>query len=495
LNKKIFTPLRVGLLTLGGLAAFAFLFGNVREGIGDGDGYTVYAVFDDVSGLLAKSRVQVAGINVGQIESIRLEGERARVTMRVSVPLYQDAAVLKKQASMLGDYYLALVPGSRPPVLKDGDPIPNVIADAGVGAIFNELQAITEDIRAVTGSIRSVVGNEDGERMLRSVAENLAETTQAIRDSIARNEAAVDRSMSNIERITSDLTRITGPGGRRVNQILAETQQIVHQINELVGERKGDVGESVTEFRQAVQRLNENMDDLQATMAHVRSISRKVDEGQGTLGQLVNDGELHREVTGLVTDAGDFVSSVTGLQTIVGLRSEYSLLGNSMKHYVSLRLQPKADKYYLLEVIDDPRGLTSVTQRTRRSSDPGASPVVQEEVVETTDSLKVSLQLAKRYHFLTGRFGIIEGSGGVGGDVSLLDDNLEFRMDLFDFGLDLNPRLKLMASYQFFSHLYLAAGVDDALNGLGRDYFIGGAIRFTDEDLKALLTVAPTPSP
>jgi len=492
--KKVFTPLRVGLLTLAGLATFAYLFANVREGIDEGSGYTVYADFDDVSGLLNKSRVQVAGINVGQVESIELVGEKARVTLRVAVPLYRDAAVIKKQASMLGDYYLALVPGSQKPPLRDGDAIPRVVADAGVGAIFAELQTITEDIRAVTQSIRSVVGGPEGEAMLRTVAENLAGTTQAIRDSIERNQTAVDRTLANVERISADLATITGPGGRQVAQILAETGEIVHQINELVGTHKGEVGESVAELRQALQRLNENMTELQGGLEHMRSIADKVDRGEGTLGALVNDRRLHEDVSGVVRDVGGVLGSVAGLQTIVGLRSEYSLLGNSMKHYVSLRLQPKADKYYLLEVIDDPRGLTTVTQRTQRSSDPAQTPVVHEEVVETTDSLKISLELAKRYHFLTGRFGIIEGSGGVGVDLDLLDDNFTLQTDLFDFGLDLNPRLKFLATYQFFSHLYLAGGVDDALNGRGRDYFIGAAIRFSDDDLKGILTVAPMPS-
>ena len=492
--KKLLTPLRVGLLTLVGLGAFIFLFGNVKEGIDEGSGYTVHAIFDDASGLLAKSRVQVAGINIGQIEAIELAGEKAKVTIRVTIPLYQDAAVIKKQASMLGDYYLSLIPGRKKPRLQDGDRIPKVIADAGVGAIFNELQDITEDIREVTRSIRAVVGGEKGERMLQSLVENLAETTVAIRASVSRNEEAVDRTLSNLERITSDLAEVTGPGGRRITQILAETHEIVHQINEVVGQSKAEVGESVSSFRAALTRLNSNLEELEGTLGHVRSIAGKVDGGQGTLGRLVNDDHLHREVDGLVTDVGDFVSSLSGLQTIVGLRTEYSFLGNSMKHYVSLRLQPKADKYYLFELIDDPRGRTSVTQRTRRTNDPGQPSLVQEELVETTDSLKVSVQLAKKYHFLTGRFGIIEGSGGVGGDISLLKDNLEIAMDIFDFGLDLNPRFKMWFSYQFFSHLYVTGGMDDTLNPQNRDYFIGAAIRFTDEDLKALLTAAPLPS-
>jgi len=491
--KKLVTPFRVGLLTLAALAAFGYLFGNVREGVDEGQGTRVFAVFDDASGLLAKSRVQIAGINVGQIQRIELNGERAKVVILVTVPLYQDAKVIKKQASMLGDYYLSLVPGSKEPHLKDGDEITTVLSGVGVSEVFDNLETITKDIGAVTRSWRAVMGGEQGEQLLRTVAENLARTTEAIRESVIGNQDTVARTLANLDKITSDLSRITASGGRDVTQILAETRQIVHQVNLLLGERKDDLGDSVGSARTALAKLNKSLDELQGALVHVKSISEKVDGGEGTLGKLVNDDGIHEEVDTMVGQVSDFVSSYTGLKTVVGLRSEYSIFSNSLKNYVSVRLQPRADKYYLLEVIDDPRGKTMITQRTTRSNDPTQTSLVQSEEVQTTDELKISLQLAKRYHFLTGRFGIIEGSGGLGADVSLLHDNLELSFDLFDFGFDLNPRLKLFGNYQFFSHLYFLGGMDDALNANGRDYFFGAAIRFTDDDLKALLTTTPMP--
>lgn len=490
--KKLVTPFRVGLLTLAALASFAYLFGNVREGIDEG-GYEVYAVFDDASGLLVKSRVQIAGINVGQIERIELLGEKAKVVLQVTVPLYQDAKVVKRQASMLGDYYLALVPGSKQPALKHGDAIPTVLGGSGVNEVFDNLQVITQDISAVTRSLRSVMGGEQGEQLLRTVAQNLAQTTEAIRESVIGNQDAVARTLANLEKITSDLSGISASGGNDLAQILAETRQIIHQVNSLLAEHKDEIGDSMGSLRLALEKANKGLDEMDTALTHVKSITEKVDRGEGTLGKLINDGEIHEEMTGLVGDVNDLVSSYTGLKTIVGLRSEYSFYDNSMKNYVSVRLQPRADKYYLLEVIDDPRGKTKITQRTTRTWDPSATPLVQSEEVETTDELKISLQMAKRYHFLTGRFGIIEGTGGLGVDVNLLHDNLELSCDLFDFGLDLNPRLKLMGNYQFFSHLYFLGGMDDALNANGRDYFFGAAIRFTDDDLKALITAAPMP--
>lgn len=76
---------------------------------------------------------------------------------------------------------------------------------------------------------------------------------------------------------------------------------------------------------------------------------------------------------------------------------------------------------------------------------------------------------------------------------------------------DLYPRVKITAAYEVLRHLYILAGIDDILNNpeylpvvngntavpeelsklrYGRDYFGGAMLRFNDEDLAALLTVA-----
>ena len=52
----------------------------------------------------------------------------------------------------------------------------------------------------------------------------------------------------------------------------------------------------------------------------------------------------------------------------------------------------------------------------------------------------------------------------------------------------------MLTHYEFFKHFYVSAGVDDVINQSTMDWFVGGGIRFTDDDLKALLITAPTPS-
>ncbi len=187
------------------------------------------------------------------------------------------------------------------------------------------------------------------------------------------------------------------------------------------------------------------------------------------------------------------------------------MLANTLKTYVAIQLQPRPDKYYLIELIDDPRGSRTVEQTFTQTDDPSRPQTTFTTTVRTSDKFRFSFQLAKRIFLangriaITGRFGIKESTGGIGADVEIplalaskWMRTLEFKFDLFDFRSNLLPRLKLLAALEFYKHIWIVAGTDDVLNVsappgsqsfTGRDYFIGAQLTFNDEDLRALLTV------
>src|SRR5690606_33003715 len=148
-------------------------------------------------------------------------------------------------------------------------------------------------------------------------------------------------------------------------------------------------------------------------------------------GRLTKDEKLIDEVEGVVEGVGEFVGGVSRLQTIVNLRTDYQFLTSSVKSYVELRLQPREDKYYSIEIVNDPRGLTRVEQTEVVTSNPNDPPTYFERRVVTTNSFRFSLQFAQRLGPFVGRFGIKESTGGVGLDTLLFDDRFEIMQDLF----------------------------------------------------------------
>jgi phospholipid/cholesterol/gamma-HCH transport system substrate-binding protein len=276
-------------------------------------------------------------------------------------------------------------------------------------------------------------------------------------------------------------------------------------VREVLGTVKNIVGSGEGDFKDSVASLKQTLNKLDSTLSNLDEITRKVKNGEGTAGMLLTDEALGQKVSDAVTDVSEFTTRLSQLQTEVGLQSSYLVSQGRSKNSRSLRLIPKPDKYYLIEIIDDPRGKVE-TQVVQTNPPSEGDPVIQTQKV-TKETFKVSLQFAKRYYFTTLRFGLIESTGGVGADLHFFSDALTLKMDAFNFAADelRYPRLRATLRAQAFDHLFVMAGMDDILNAqqrdaatqrliAGRDFFFGGGLFFTDDDLKTLITTTGVPA-
>src|SRR4051794_39093357 len=113
---RFLTHFRVGLVVIFGAAAFLVLLSFIsKQHFGDKETFRYEALFADASGLGTKSRIQIAGIEIGVVDKITLtEDAKALVTLRIKkdIILHEDARVTKRSASLLGDFLLEIYPGT-----------------------------------------------------------------------------------------------------------------------------------------------------------------------------------------------------------------------------------------------------------------------------------------------------------------------------------------------------------------------------------------------
>lgn len=495
----LFTPFKVGLLMIAATSSLVWMSTQVKEGISESEDLTsAFALFKDVSGLAIRSKVVIAGITVGQIDHIELAGDQAKVWLKLTQPLRADARIAKRQASLLGESYLQLTPGYQGAPIPQGGEIKNVDYDTSPSDLMEEVRGIMVNVNEITLSLKNVIAGENGEQRLVGILENINRVVEQMNQALAGNSPKFDKVVDNVIAVTDEARRFTVDFRRKADIILADAQRvsenarlITADVRAIVSQDGAGGGASV---QGAMARLQDSMKRLDDTLEHTRSIAQKIDEGQGSLGQLVNNDKLSRSVGNFVDESSRFISRLTRLQFEVGMRSEYYMEQAVAKNYFELRMIPKPDKYYVLQLVDSPSRSRSVIDRLTTTTRDGVSSAVREQVQTTEDRFLISLQFAKRFHFLTGRVGILENTGSVGLDATFFGDRLQVNSDLFEFVADRNPRLRARASYEFFTHLYVAAGVDDVLNSSRMDYFVGGGIRFNDDDLQAILAVAPVPA-
>jgi phospholipid/cholesterol/gamma-HCH transport system substrate-binding protein len=516
------------LLTVGGYLVWK----NLGQNPAGKDNYTLYAKFRDASGLPRGTKVVIAGLPKGEVTGLEIEGRFAKVTFKLDdeITVWSSAVIVKKARSLLGDNYLEVDPGEEIRQAPDGGhqsfiklgpscagyldrdrkksdlcrQVVNVIEATTPDQLLHRIEQTLPNVDRVLESVRDL--SEDVRRIvngpLQSVATRVDGLVQREAGTVADIIERADRSMAKIEQITTDLHSITKGADPRIEQILKNLDDASAQAKDLVATAK-------SELTQTGESLRGKLDKLDGVIGNTASITKKIDEDKGTLGRLVNDPAIADNVEQITDDAKGFLSTLFGLKVYVGLRSEYNVFAGLARHYVSVELHTRPDKFYLVELEKGPRGAyPDVTLTFDPTIDPNHW--IRKTVIE--DKTRFTFQFAKRFSWLTLRYGIKESTGGVGADADLrwFDRDLRLSADAFDASFDQYPRVKLTAAFEVFRHLYVLGGVDELLNSpntlqifkgtsdvpiqfdsfrFGRDYFFGGMLRFNDEDLSALLTV------
>lgn len=183
------------------------------------------AVFSDVSGLYVGDDVRISGVQVGKVETIRLDGRRAKVDFTVldEHPVYQNTTAAVRYQNLLGQRYVELV--QAPNIdqrLSTGSTIPigKTIPSFDVAKLFNGFRPLFQ-------TLDPAQFNRFGENLLRLIQGDESGIGPVLRDLDTISQFAVDRQavlttlIHNLREISDDL------GGK--------SQQLFHFIATLNG--------------------------------------------------------------------------------------------------------------------------------------------------------------------------------------------------------------------------------------------------------------------
>lgn len=448
--KKIGTETKVGIFAIICLLIIAYATIKVGDrSVVAAGGYEMMITMDSAIGIKPKTPVEIAGIQVGVVKKIGLDDKsRARAVLLIEkgVRLPEGTVAFVRSKGFLGETFVELRPGpiaNESLAKKTEIPYGGVTGDINV--LLTQFNEIAADIKAVTGTIRGLVGTDES--------------------------APIYRSVQNIDKFTEALKNITLSNEANMNNIISNLAVLTNELRGVIERRKGD---------------------LEMTIAHMQDITRKVNEGEGTIGKLVNDDATVNKMNDALDNLNDTLGGLKRLETEIGYHAEY--LGNSgdFKHYVHLNLMPSPDEAFMFEVVSDPAPPPSRAQQTVDITAGGTTSTVttRSETIQY-DKLRFSAQIAKKFFDFTFRGGVIESTGGVGVDYNKGPVGASF--SAFDFGTRFGdkPHLKAWGNVNVTPSLYLMGGADDFINPRQPvDWFVGAGLKFTDENIKSLFRLS-----
>ncbi len=124
--KRVNLETTVGLFLLVGIACLAYL--SLRLGkleVAGADHVPVVAEFGSVAGLRQGAGVEIAGVEVGKIDSITIRDYKAVVRMRIrkGIGLQEDTIASVRTRGLIGDKYISLSPGASDRLIPPGGKI------------------------------------------------------------------------------------------------------------------------------------------------------------------------------------------------------------------------------------------------------------------------------------------------------------------------------------------------------------------------------------
>ncbi len=497
-NNK-YTEIKVGLFVLTALAVLVFMSLRVGSGSFFGeDTYEIDVVFDSITGLKPDAPVEIAGIEVGRIKDIRLDNNRARLTLAIEegIDITADSIASIKARGVLGDKFIHITPGQKSDTpLKQGETIAHAVTAADLEEMFQKVGQMADDISVVTKSLAGAIGGEQGQKDMRLIVESLRDFSVGINKMVQTNAEGIDTIVKNLRSFSTDLNRFSSENNERLTTIVKNFEQASVQMRYAM-DRMNAVLTKVDSGHGAVATMINDKDlatDLKGSMASLQSVMQKIDEGQGSLGKLINDEQTVEELDEALEGINRYLAKQDTFKTVFDFQTEYATRHDDFRTAVNFELHPSASHYYTLGVVSDAIGRTTRTETyTQQWIDGKYSSVKEVKEKKERDKLLFNAQVARRWEDLVIRGGLFSSTGGVGLDYYLFDDRVKLFGEVYDFISTDNPYYRAGGQLFFLNNFYLTAGGTD-LGSSDSSPFVGIGLRFTDDDFKYIMSGASVP--
>jgi phospholipid/cholesterol/gamma-HCH transport system substrate-binding protein len=272
-------PLKIGIAGLLALV-LAFLFALNFDNLPLIGGKTYTADFSEAAGLSSGNEVRVAGVKVGTVSDVALEGDHVKVSFRVKDAWVGDqtrAAI--KIKTLLGQKYLALDPeGSQE--LSTSVPIP-----------LQRTMAPYDVIQAFSGLSQTVgqINTQQLAQSFQTLSDTFANTPQDVRgaltglsalsQTVASRDQQLQQLLQNTTKVSQTLAdrdaefqKLLGDGNlllqelqsRRdsISALLDGTRNLSIQLTGLVNDNSAQLGPALQQLDQVTQMLQRNQDNL-----------------------------------------------------------------------------------------------------------------------------------------------------------------------------------------------------------------------------------------
>lgn len=308
-DMKFFTKeVRIALVAIVGIVVlfFGLHFLKGMPVFSNDDVY--YATFDNISGLSSSNPIYADGYQVGTVTAIDYNyKERDKVVVEFQVDnglRIPKGSTAEIESDLMGNIKMNLLLANNPRErMEPGDTVPGGLNAGVMGSVQSLVPAVAQ--------------------MLPKIDSILASVNALLADpSIARSLHNVETISSNLTTTTRDLNKLVAEVNRRVPGMMGKADYAL--------DKAGSTLDNTTKLTANLAAIDiaGTMSKVDQTLANVQSVTDRLNGKEGTVGLLMNDPGLYRNLNSTMRSADSL---------LIDLRSH-------PKRYVHFSLFGKKDR-------------------------------------------------------------------------------------------------------------------------------------------------------
>ncbi|WP_183094175.1 MCE family protein [Nocardioides stalactiti] len=286
-------PVVIAIVGLVGIAATLALVASWNRLPFVDDSTTYRAEFTDASGLVVGEEVRVAGVKVGKVTDLLLDGDKVVVEFTVSgVELGQRTEAGIEVKTLLGQHYLSVTPAGEDPMPERSTiPLDRTRTPINIVPAFNRLAGTTKriDTDQVADALDSL--SETLRRTAPEMDGALDGLTRLSR-TVTRRDAAITELFDRTERVTGVIAErdeelaqlltasdevLTVLDDRRelIRAIIRDTRGLAEQVAGLVDDNEAALGPALRDLRSVTSVLRRHEREIEQTLTYAAPYARE----------------------------------------------------------------------------------------------------------------------------------------------------------------------------------------------------------------------------
>ncbi|MBI2271374.1 MAG: MCE family protein [Bacteroidetes bacterium] len=282
---------KTGIVVVVGLSLFIYGFNFLKGSNLFKNQKTIYAVYTNVDGLLESNNVQLSGLKVGLVKSIKLMPNdrqgRILVTMSVedNVNIPSDSRARIVSSDLLGTKSIRFELGTSSSLVKSGDTLVSEREDDLRAAVDKRIAPLQKKAEGLIASIDSVmivvqeVLNKDARHNLTKSFESIKRAIATFEKTALRLDTLVYSQQHKLSVIFSKMESITSNlanNNDKITKVLANFESISDSL-------------AKSKIKTTINNANEALSDVSKILA-------KINRGEGSMGLLVNNDSLYKKL-------------------------------------------------------------------------------------------------------------------------------------------------------------------------------------------------------